>query len=73
MEYNIGDIVKTKKQHPCGSKAWEITRIGVDFKLKCCKCGHVVMLPREKALKVIVKKLQLLKKDRIKLDIKRKI
>lgn len=57
MEYNIGDIVKTKKQHPCGSKAWEITRIGVDFKLKCCKCGHVVMLPREKALKIIVKKL----------------
>lgn len=57
MEYNIGDIVKTKKQHPCGSKEWEVTRIGVDFKLKCCKCGHVVMIPREKALKIIVKKL----------------
>ena len=47
MEYNIGDIVKTKKEHPCG---------GVDFKLKCCGCGHTVMLPREKALKIIVKK-----------------
>ena len=35
MEYNIGDIVKTKKQHPCGSKLWELTRVGVDFKLKC--------------------------------------
>ena len=35
MEYNIGDIVKTKKAHPCGSKFWEITRVGVDFKLKC--------------------------------------
>lgn len=57
MDYNIGDIVKTKKQHPCGSKEWELTRVGVDFKLKCCKCGHVVMLPREKALKIIVKKL----------------
>ena len=31
MEYNIGDIVRTKKQHPCGSKLWEITRVGVDF------------------------------------------
>ena len=30
MLYNIGDIVKTKKQHPCGSKLWEITRVGVD-------------------------------------------
>lgn len=38
LEYNIGDIVRTKKQHPCGSKLWEITRIGVDFKLKCQGC-----------------------------------
>lgn len=57
MEYNIGDIVKTKKEHPCGSKEWEITRVGVDFKLKCLGCEHVVVLPREKALKIIVKKV----------------
>lgn len=38
MEYNIGDIVRTKKVHPCGSKLWEITRVGVDFKLKCQGC-----------------------------------
>lgn len=56
MDYNIGDIVKTKKQHPCGSKEWEVTRVGVDFKLKCIGCGHVVMLPREKALKAITKR-----------------
>lgn len=56
MDYNIGDIVKTKKQHPCGSKEWEVTRVGVDFKLKCIGCGHVVMLPREKALKIITKR-----------------
>ncbi|MGN1271119.1 MAG: DUF951 domain-containing protein [Clostridia bacterium] len=37
MEYKIGDIVELKKQHPCGSKTWEITRIGVDFKLKCTR------------------------------------
>ena len=40
MEYKVGDIVRTKKQHPCGSKLWEITRVGVDFKLKCQGCGH---------------------------------
>lgn len=56
MDYNVGDIVRTKKQHPCGSKEWEITRVGVDFKLKCVGCEHVVVLPREKALKIIVKK-----------------
>jgi hypothetical protein len=48
--------VRTKKIHPCGSKLWELTRIGVDFKLKCLGCGHTVMLPREKALKIITKK-----------------
>lgn len=55
MEYNIGDIVRTKKKHPCGSKLWEITRVGVDFKLKCQGCGHVVVLEREKAKKAITK------------------
>lgn len=55
MEYQIGDIVRTKKQHPCGSKLWEITRIGVDFKLKCLGCEHVVVIERQKALKIITK------------------
>ena len=58
MEYNVGDIVRTKKQHPCGSKLWEITRVGVDFKLKCEGCGHVVMVDRQKALKMITKKIE---------------
>lgn len=55
MEYQVGDIVRTKKHHPCGSKLWEITRIGVDFKLKCLGCEHVVVLDRQKALKIITK------------------
>ena len=58
MEYNIGDVVRTKKQHPCGSKLWEITRVGVDFKLKCLGCGHTIMLERPKALKMIVRKVE---------------
>ena len=58
LEYNVGDIVKTKKQHPCGSKLWELTRVGVDFKLKCLGCGHVVTLERPKALKAITKKIE---------------
>ena len=57
MDYKVGDKVKTKKQHPCGSRIWEITRIGVDFKLKCTGCEHIIMLPREKALKMIVSKI----------------
>lgn len=58
MEYQIGDIVKLKKQHPCGSKVWEITRVGVDFKMKCQGCGHVIMVERQKAMKMIVAKVE---------------
>lgn len=55
MNYGIGDIVRTKKVHPCGSKLWKITRIGVDFKLECQGCGHVITVERPKALKMITK------------------
>lgn len=57
MEYNIGDIVKMKKFHPCGSNEWEITRIGIDFKFKCKGCDRIIMVPREKALKMIKQKI----------------
>lgn len=57
MQYIVGDNVITKKNHPCGNNIWEIVRVGVDFKLKCKKCEHIVMLPREKALKSIKQKL----------------
>ena len=51
MEYEVGDIVKLKKQHPCGSQEWEILRVGADFRLKCMGCGHQVMMPRRQAEK----------------------
>lgn len=57
-KYNIGDKVITKKKHPCGCDVWKITRIGVDFKLKCTKCEHVIMIDREKAYKMIKKKFE---------------
>lgn len=53
MDIQIGDIVTMKKQHPCGSKNWKILRIGADFRMECCGCGHIVMVPRIKAEKNI--------------------
>lgn len=53
MELKLGDIVIMKKPHPCGSREFEITRLGIDYKLKCCGCGHEVMIPRIKAEKNI--------------------
>jgi hypothetical protein len=57
VRYEVGDVVKMKKAHPCGSDQWEITRTGMDFGLKCLGCGRRVMVPRpkfEKAVKSIV-------------------
>ena len=51
MEYNIGDIVRTKKVHPCGSKLWELTRVGVDFKLKCLGCRTYCCYGKTKSIK----------------------
>ena len=46
VDYQVGDIVKLKKPHPCGSSQWEILRVGADFRLKCMGCSHQVMVPR---------------------------
>lgn len=50
--------------HPCGSKLWEITRIGVDFKLKCLGCGRAITVERQKALKMITKNETKAKKEK---------
>ena len=46
MEISVGDILKLKKQHPCGSKEWEVLRVGADFRIKCKGCGHQIMIGR---------------------------
>ena len=51
MDIQVGDVLKMKKQHPCGSSEWEVLRIGADFRLKCKGCGHQIMIPRPKAEK----------------------
>lgn len=45
--FEVGDVVKLKKKHPCGSFEWEILRVGADFRLKCMGCGHQIMVARK--------------------------
>ncbi len=57
VRYNVGDVVKMRKPHPCGGDQWEVMRTGVDFRIKCTTCGRVLMLPRpkfEKSVKKII-------------------
>lgn len=57
--YEVGDVIKMRKPHPCGSDSFLILRVGMDFRLKCMGCDHQMMMPRklvEKSTKKIEKK-----------------
>ena len=45
-EIRLGDVVKMRKTHPCGSDEWSVIRIGADIKIKCLGCGRIVMMDR---------------------------
>lgn len=58
-QFALNDIVEMKKQHPCGTNAWKIIRMGADIRIKCEGCQHSVMIPRrefEKKMKRILVK-----------------
>jgi hypothetical protein len=53
MDLRLGDVVRLKKPHPCGSFTWEIIRLGADIGLRCQGCGRRVLLARSKVEKRI--------------------
>lgn len=53
MDVRVGDVLKMKKPHPCGSFEWKVLRSGMDFRLKCLGCGHELLIARSKAEKGI--------------------
>ena len=55
MDIHVGDVLKMKKAHPCGSQEWLVLPGGMDFRMRCLGCGHEVMLPRNKAEKSVRK------------------
>ena len=58
MDVRVGDIIIVKKPHPCGSREFDVLRVGMDFKIKCRGCGHEIMLARSKIEKNIRKILR---------------
>jgi hypothetical protein len=47
VEIEVGDVVRLRKAHPCGSYEWEVVRVGADIGLKCLKCQRGVLLGRD--------------------------
>ena len=58
MDVQVGDVIQTKKPHPCGANRFDVLRVGMDFKIKCQGCGHEIMLPRAKIERNIKKVLR---------------
>ena len=58
---NVGDIVRLRKSHPCGSVDWKVMRTGMDFRIQCLGCQHQAWIPRvklERNLKEILKRAE---------------
>ena len=46
LELLLGDVVRLRRAHPCGSREWLVDRLGADIGLRCQGCGRHVLLER---------------------------
>jgi hypothetical protein len=52
-EIRLGDEVRMRKAHPCGSDQWQVVRLGADIGMVCKGCGRRVLLPRSQFLRQV--------------------
>ncbi|WP_432355986.1 DUF951 domain-containing protein [Sporosarcina sp. A2] len=57
-QFGLNDVVEMKKQHPCGTNAWKVIRMGADIRIKCMGCGHSLMIPRNDFAKKMKRVIQ---------------
>ena len=48
LKLYLGDVVQTRKMHPCGSDQWTVERLGADVGIRCQGCGRYVLMERAK-------------------------
>ena len=53
MLLSIGNVIETKKKHPCGGNAFIILRLGSDLKIRCRTCQKELTVSRIKIEKMI--------------------
>lgn len=46
LDLRIGDRLRLRKEHPCGSRDWDVTRLGADIGMECTGCGHRILMDR---------------------------
>ena len=74
IDFRMGDILRLRKPHPCGSLEWEVVRLGADIGLRCSSCKHRVLLERrtlEKRLKAFVSRGPELDPEQVRIALER--
>ncbi|MBI2916387.1 MAG: DUF951 domain-containing protein [Chloroflexi bacterium] len=46
MDVHLGDVLRLRKPHPCGTDLWDVVRLGADLGLRCQGCQRRVLMPR---------------------------
>jgi hypothetical protein len=52
-DVRLGDVVRMRKPHPCGSNEWDVVRLGADIGIRCRKCSRRVLLPRSQFVRQV--------------------
>ena len=61
MDIGVGDVVRLRKEHPCGGDEWQVVKLGIDIRIKCLKCQRLVLLERrtlERRIKTLISRDQ---------------
>jgi hypothetical protein len=46
LNLRLGDVLRLRRPHPCGSVAFEVVRLGADIGLRCTTCNRRILLAR---------------------------
>jgi len=74
VDFRMADVLRLRKQHPCGGYEWQVVRLGADIGIKCNGCGHRVLLDRrtlEKRLKAFVSRGPELDPEQVRIALER--
>jgi hypothetical protein len=41
--FSVNDKITMKKPHPCGGYTWTVSEIGLDCKIHCDTCSHILI------------------------------
>jgi hypothetical protein len=46
LRLQLGDVLRLRKDHPCGNFDFEVVRLGADIGLRCVVCNRRILLAR---------------------------